>query len=100
MGDLAALRFDPSVTTTCTRVRHPDASPVELVELFHLGIRERKPQGADVFGDALTMGGLWQHDEVMLEAPADQDLRRDRPTRSAIACTLDSARCRPVPSGL
>src|SRR3984885_1057846 len=71
-SEIRPVSSPPLALERRTRTR----ASVELVAFFHLGIREREPECADVFGDALTMSGLWQDDEFVLDAPADQDLRR------------------------
>src|SRR5262249_31922008 len=52
---------------------------VNAVELVHVGVCEPEADGAGILGDALTMRRFRQHHKVVLEPPADQDLRRRLP---------------------
>ena len=63
------------LTTTFARAPPRARTRIEAIELIHLLIRECECQSADVLGDPFTMRRLGQHDEVVLETPANQDLR-------------------------
>ena len=69
---------------------------VEGVERGHVLGGEREVEDASVLDDALAVGGLRQDDQVALQAPAQEDLGRRAPTRSATcrrAGRGDGGRC-------
>ena len=49
---------------------------VQLIELGHVGVGELEAKGADVLLQVLPVSGLRQDDEIVLQTPANQDLRR------------------------
>ena len=59
---------------------HPGAAGgVERVERGHVVVGQREVEDLRVLLDPLAVGRLREHDDVALQAPADEDLRRRAP---------------------
>ncbi len=52
-------------------------APVQLCDLRHLSVGERKVQDIQVVPDVVHVAAAGDHDKAHLDMPAEDDLRRD-----------------------